>query len=276
MSKFRFIIVACVLLMTICIASGAQVTTDPKTVAAKQLPMAARVLPKNEAQKKEFAGWQQLYGYGQDSHIYYNLAVIIAGTDQHGQIINRNVSYINMILAADDPNSLASMVVRNHNTINSLAEENALLQNRLSESLAAIAEQQSRILALEYRTKALEVPDTNAVIFVLPENCWQCTSIPYTGCIIHDPKELEPRIEVLEASQPETVTEIPTTLYTWSIVDIDPNGIKAPDQNYLDEQLRSQWQGVAASEDIQIDANSVEITITNPDNSISIPRSMLE
>lgn len=161
MSKalFRFIILSCVVSMTLCVVSPAQVTTKPTTPQVKQVPMGARVLPKNEAQKKEFAQWQQLYGYGQDSHTYYNLAVLIAGTDQHGKIINRNISYINMILAADDPNSLASMVVKNHNAINALAEENAELRtiiNVLSRQQDPNGADAALIRGILYRLDALE------------------------------------------------------------------------------------------------------------------------
>ncbi len=124
---------------------GARVTTQPRAAkpAATATPsMGAMVLPQTDSQKREFAQWQQIYGYGEESHIYYNLAILVKIANQHGQMINSDRQYINMIFNDADPNSLASVVVAQDNAVRELTKENAEMKKR-------VAEQQSRILALE-------------------------------------------------------------------------------------------------------------------------------
>lgn len=121
MKKVLFItVVACMTAM-----GYAQMTIKPrapKQPAPAQAPknMSALVLPKTAAQKKEFIQWQQLYGFTEYSHIYYNLAVLLNIADQHGTTISNNRDYVYMILAQDDPNSLASMVVESRRVIKEL------------------------------------------------------------------------------------------------------------------------------------------------------------
>ena len=124
-------------LFILCFTAKAQITTQPRTAKPGQATVAksmgSMVLPKTEAQKKEFVQWQQLYGFTEHSHIYYNLAVLLSIADQHGTIINRNRGYISVILEANDPNSLVSVVMANHNAIELLVKENEKLTKQIEE-----------------------------------------------------------------------------------------------------------------------------------------------
>lgn len=136
MKKVLFIAIVVLFMLTMVLA---QITTQPKEPKQEPLkPMSSLVLPKNEAQEKEFGKWQQLYGITEKTHVYYNLALLIKVADQHGRTINSNREYIYMVLAADDPNSLASMVVADHNSIGELVKENTELRNIIKELTARI------------------------------------------------------------------------------------------------------------------------------------------
>ncbi len=116
---------------------GARVTTQPRAAAAPAATatpsMGAMVLPQTDSQKREFAQWQQIYGYGEESHIYYNLAILVKIANQHGQMINSDRQYINMIFNDADPNSLASVVVAQDSAVRELTKENAELKKRVAE-----------------------------------------------------------------------------------------------------------------------------------------------
>ncbi len=132
MKKVLFIVIMVLCTLTM---GRSPITTEPRATKPEQgprKPMSSLVLPKNEVQEKEFGKWQQLYGFSESAHIYYNLALLIKVADQHGRTINTNREYIYMVLAQDDPNSLASMVVADHNSIDVLIKENAELKSRIT------------------------------------------------------------------------------------------------------------------------------------------------
>lgn len=141
MKKVLFIaVVACMAAMTY-----AQMTIKPRATkqpASTQAPrnMSALVLPKTAAQKREFIQWQQIYGFTEYSHIYYNLAVLLNIADKQEATINNNRNYVYMIIDQLDPNSLASMVVESNRVINILEKRIEALEKRLTlptESTAA-------------------------------------------------------------------------------------------------------------------------------------------
>lgn len=139
MRKVLWVLVIMVAWAMCIAAEAARVTTGPRAAkpVAKQAPapkpMGALILPQTEAQKKEFAQWQQVYGFNENSHIYYNLALLVKIADQHGQMINSGNKYIDVIFDSTDPNSLASLVVAHDNAIKKLMEENAELKKQLAE-----------------------------------------------------------------------------------------------------------------------------------------------
>jgi len=73
----------------------------------------SRVLPINDRQKAEFSAWQKKYGFSESSHIYYNIAMLMA-------IADRQADRVNMVISRADPNSLANLVVENHKQIDRL------------------------------------------------------------------------------------------------------------------------------------------------------------
>ncbi len=211
----------CILAVVVCITNllpAAQITTTPRAAqpAAKQVqpPMGAMVLPKTDIQKREFSQWQRLYGFNEDSHIYYNLAVLLKIADQHGLMINSDRQYINMIFNDKDPNSLASLVVDHDNAITELMKENTELKKRLDELEAkdpnelsvdaalirgvldrlnrletAKMEQESRTLALEMRIAKLENIPLLDVSDVVPMEFSQPVKVESNFVLLNDPNE---------------------------------------------------------------------------------------
>ena len=148
------------------VRTQAQITGRPQVVkpappASK--PMGARVLPITTAQKREFIAWQQLYGFTEEAHIYYNIAVLLTIADQHGTTINNNREYIGMILSQEDPNSLASLVVADHNSIKTLTEKQEKRNARVKELAYTIGlelgELRARVDALEEQIADSHKPD---------------------------------------------------------------------------------------------------------------------
>ncbi len=132
--------IAVVVVLCICVVTEAKKAVPtlrpraetPRTKQAPaKTPMGALVLPATDSQKREFAAWQQLYGYSETSHIYYNLALLIKIINQQGTTINNGREYINMIISQVDPNSLASMVVATSEAVEILTIRNAELQERI-------------------------------------------------------------------------------------------------------------------------------------------------
>lgn len=126
-------IIIIVLMLLLCAVASAKITSVPKPVkqTSQVVPMGAKVLPKNEAQRQDFARWQQLYGFTEEAHIYYNLTLLISVADGQGESIKRNNDFVNMIMSQEDPNSLASVVVENRRIIKFLVKENAELRKQL-------------------------------------------------------------------------------------------------------------------------------------------------
>ena len=167
MRKLLWIIAIVVVLVT---TGYGQITTEPKqAVEVKQSPapkpMGALVLPKTDAQKKEFVTWQQVYGFNDLSHVYYNLVMLLNIIDQHGKLINTNRQYIGMIFAVDDPNSLVSTVVADHNSIDALKDENAELKKTIAD-LTKRVEVLEKLPVIEIKEGiiTLEHDDANRVI----------------------------------------------------------------------------------------------------------------
>ena len=174
MKKETWIMLLGIILMIIMLLAGvilgaAEVAVEPAAEPAPEIPaeqrikpLRARVLPLTEGQKREFANWQATYGYNDVTQSFYNIAVLLNIADQHGELINRNRDMLFMIMAADDPNSLASLAVLNNRMINMLIERNIKLKKRVRE-LEEPGARDSKMQELIMRIEALENKKPNLI-----------------------------------------------------------------------------------------------------------------
>jgi len=131
------------LLMIVVILSGVCFGSDPNVVAVKPAvgtapppplaPMRLRVLPQTKLQVLEFDRWRDAYGTGDPVQLYYNTAALLKNAEHYGRLIDRNRDFIVMILGRDDPNSLASVVVKNRMFIDALIKGSGLLRRQVAQ-----------------------------------------------------------------------------------------------------------------------------------------------
>lgn len=106
---------------------------DVKVAKETYRPIGSMVLPKTPDQSAEFSKWETAYGPGHDTQLYYNTNILLALADQHSAAINKNRQYIGMILNPSDPNSLASVVVKNRAITAAVIGEKMAIARRLAE-----------------------------------------------------------------------------------------------------------------------------------------------
>lgn len=98
-------------------------------------PLSSIILPKTLEQKTEYEKWKAVYGDNEITQMHYNIAILLQIADQHGGVINTNRKFIGTILSPADPNSLASVVVRNRRLIQGLVDENKRLAEQMNDKV---------------------------------------------------------------------------------------------------------------------------------------------
>ena len=168
MKKTVLLLMIVVILSGICLAAGdPNAPPKPAAVAKPAVkapaipPMRLRVLPKTAGQAREFEYWKGWYGTSDLTQVYYNIAVLMSIIDNHGATINENRELNRRTLSPSDPNSLASMVVKNRNFVGELIMQNATLKRRVAalENSAAV---EIRIEELGIRISDLELKNVKS------------------------------------------------------------------------------------------------------------------
>ena len=127
------LIVFCLLAVTVFVVAGCNEERKVPGGKARIKPIAEQLLPFTDLQKQEYQKWVEAYGDGPQTQYAYNLKVLITLFDNHGGVINGNRELLRQIAGPNDPNSLASEVVRNKGIIQSLVAEKMAIEEKITE-----------------------------------------------------------------------------------------------------------------------------------------------